>query len=230
MPEPRTVDHVVHAVENLDEAAAGYAELGFTVTPRADHPFGTSNRLVVVGGSYIEIVAVTSPEHLPITGFAARVAQHLLHDGPGITHIVLSSAHPESDREALGSRATGEIFSFSRPAPQVEGPPVTAEFDCVLVEAPSDLGIFLCHHRVPEAVWNAAATTHRNGATAITSISVPVDDASLADLAAAAHTELTDGVVQLGDVEVTTGPAAIRFDADIESTTVARVRLGTINR
>jgi hypothetical protein len=226
VPDPRTVDHVVHAVDDLEEAAAGYADLGFTVTPRADHPFGTSNRLVVVGGSYTEVVAVTSPEHLPLTGFAARVAQHLLHQGAGITHVVLSSAHPETDVEALGSRATGEIFSFSRPAPQVEGAPITAEFDCVLVDAPSDLGMFLCHHRVPEAVWNPAAIAHRNGATAITSIRLPVEDASIADLAAVAHTPVTDGATRIGDIEVASGPPAIRFDVELAATTIAGVAVG----
>ncbi|NIQ53863.1 MAG: VOC family protein, partial [Gammaproteobacteria bacterium] len=44
----RRIDHLVHAVDDLDAAAAAYEDLGFLVTPRADHPFGTSNRLVIL--------------------------------------------------------------------------------------------------------------------------------------------------------------------------------------
>ena len=123
MPERpvRTIDHVVHAVDDLDEAATAYEGLGFTVTPRADHPFGTSNRLVVLQDTYIEIVSVTDPQRIPTAGFAAGVTSRLRERGSGISHVVLSSSDPASDLAELGPLATGEIFSFSRPAPQVDG-------------------------------------------------------------------------------------------------------------
>jgi hypothetical protein len=218
---------VVHAVEDLEAAAIAYRDLGFTITPRADHPFGTSNRLVVLEGSYLEIVAVTRPEHLPITGFAARVAQHLLHQGQGITHVVLSSDDPDSDLEAMGDLATGEIFSFSRPAPQVEGPAITARFACVLLEGPADLGMFLCHHAVPEAVWNEAAMRHPNGARAFTTVTLPVQAASLGTLARAAGVADHAGDrLSLGGVSVGTGPAAIRFDVAVPAAHFAGVDFG----
>ncbi len=223
----RPLDHVVHAVEDLETAAIAYADLGFTVTPRADHPFGTSNRLVVLESNYIEIVAVTRPEHLPISGFGARVAQHLLHQGEGITHVVLSSDDPEADIEELGDLATGEIFSFSRPAPQVEGSPVTAEFACVLLDAPTDLGMFLCHHAVPEAVWNAAATHHPNGARAISTLTLPVGADSVDTLARAAGAGAHQAeTLDLAGVSVGTGPAAMRFDVTVAATHLAGVDIG----
>ncbi|MGF1665926.1 MAG: VOC family protein [Acidimicrobiia bacterium] len=223
----RRVDHVVHAVEDLEAAAIAYRDLGFTVTPRADHPFGTSNRLVVLDRSYLEIVAVTRPENLPITGFAARVAQHLLHQGQGITHVVLSSDHPEADLETVGDLATGEIFSFSRPAPQLEGPAITAEFACVLLEAPADLGMFLCHHAVPEAVWNEAAMHHPNGARALSAVTLPVEIPSLETLAMAAGvTGYGGGALDLAGVAFETGPAAIHFDVAVAATHFAGVDIG----
>jgi hypothetical protein len=229
VPDPsiRRIDHVVHAVEDLEAAAIAYRDLGFTVTPRADHPFGTSNRLVVLESSYLEIVAVTRPEHLPITGFAARVAQHLLHQGQGITHVVLSSDDPEADMEEMGDLATGEIFSFSRPAPQLEGPAVTAGFACVLLEAPADLGLFLCHHAVPEAVWNEAATKHPNRARAFSTVSLPVEADTLDTLARAAGVADRPGdVLDLGGVLVATGAAAIRFDVAVPAAHFAGVDIG----
>lgn len=222
---PRRLDHIVHAVDDLERAAAAYSELGFTVTPRADHPFGTSNRLVVLPGPYVEIVAVTRPERLPLRGFAARVARHLLHVGPGISHLVLGSDDPEAERDALGDLATGEIFSFSRPAPQVQGQDLTATFACVLLHEPSDLGLFLCHHRSPEAVWNAASTTHINDATRVISVDVPVVGATMATLAAAADADLDRGQVQLAGVSVFSGGPSIHFDATVPPTTVEGVRI-----
>jgi hypothetical protein len=221
----RVIDHVVHAVADLEEAARAYEGLGFTVTPVADHPFGTSNRLVVLEEGYVEIVAVTRPEHLPVSGFAARVAQHLLHHGPGITHIVLDSADPKGDLHQLGDLATGDIFSFSRPAPQVDGPDLTASFQCVLLHNPPDLGLFLCHHLAREAVWNPAALRHANGASAITEVGVPVAESSLRLLSAAAGVEPAASLT-LGDISVHRGPALLRFDVELPATRVAGVTLG----
>ena len=50
----RHVDHLVVPVPDLDAAAAELERTGFVVTPRADHPFGTSNRLVVFADTYLE--------------------------------------------------------------------------------------------------------------------------------------------------------------------------------
>lgn len=226
MPEPiaRTIDHVVHAVDDLDAAAGAYHQLGFVVTPRADHPFGTSNRLVVLRDSYLEIVAVTAPEKLPATGFAARVASHLMARGPGISHVVLSSRNPEADLASLGELATGELFSFSRPAPQLEGPAITAAFDCVLIHAPTDLGMFLCHHRVPQAVWNRATTDHHNRVTTLTGLDLPVEPGSLEVLARVAGVGTTSG--RLGPTKVGVGPAAIRFDVPFDTAVIAGVSVG----
>jgi Glyoxalase-like domain len=228
VPEPiaRTIDHVVHAVEDLDAAAGAYRQLGFVVTPRADHPFGTSNRLVVLGGSYLELVAVTAPERIPITGFAARVASHLLTRGPGISHVVLSSGDPQADRALLGELSTGEVFSFSRPAPQPEGPAITAAFDCVLIHAPADLGMFLCHHRVPQAVWNRTTTNHPNRATTITGLDLPVEPDSLRVLARVAGAPTDSG--RLGPTAVGVGPATIRFDVAVDATLIAGVSVGGV--
>jgi hypothetical protein len=226
MSEPvvRTIDHVVHAVDDLEAAAGAYGDLGFVVTPRADHPFGTSNRLVVLSDTYLEIVAVTAPENLPTNGFGARVAAHLMTRGPGISHVVLSSRDPDADLASLGDLATGEVFSFSRPAPQPEGPAITAAFDCVLVHAPADLGVFLCHHRVPDAVWNRTTTNHRNRATTITSVDLPVEPDSLRLLARVAGAPTDSG--RLGLTRVGVGPAAIRFDVALPATLIAGVTAG----
>jgi hypothetical protein len=139
-------------VPDLGEAGDAFSSLGFTVTPQADHPFGTSNRLVVVEGSYLELVAITHPELVPPdSGYVGRVRA----SAPGLAFIVLRSEDPDSDRHL------GSILRFSRPAPQPDGSLLEATFTVILPEDLSS-GIFYCHHHTPQAIWNAATLTHPN--------------------------------------------------------------------
>ena len=55
---PRPLDHIVHAVADLDGAADFYRKLGFTVGARNRHSWGTHNYLVQLEGFYIEILTV----------------------------------------------------------------------------------------------------------------------------------------------------------------------------
>jgi hypothetical protein len=108
----------------------------------------------------------------------------------------------------------------------MDGTDMTAEFACPLVHAPSDLGLFLCHHLVPAAVWNAASTTHPNGVSTITGLDLPVGDASLDVLAEVALGEVADGVLTLGPTRVSIGPAAIRFDRPVHAAEIAGLTVG----
>jgi hypothetical protein len=40
------IDHLVLCGRDLEAMRARYKEMGFTLTPRAEHPFGTGNSLV----------------------------------------------------------------------------------------------------------------------------------------------------------------------------------------
>ena len=52
------VDHLVMAVRDLASARQVYEMLGFTVTPRAEHPFGTSNHIIQLDDNFMELVGV----------------------------------------------------------------------------------------------------------------------------------------------------------------------------
>ena len=57
-----TLDHVLIAVRDLDITRDFYSTLGFRVTPEGVHPGrGTSNRLVVFGPEYLELISVREP-------------------------------------------------------------------------------------------------------------------------------------------------------------------------
>ena len=53
----RGLDHIVHAVRDLDRAADLYRKLGFTVGARNTHPWGTQNHIVQFDGCFIEVLA-----------------------------------------------------------------------------------------------------------------------------------------------------------------------------
>jgi len=53
---PHGLDHIVHAVRDLDAAAEFYRDAGFTVGARNRHPWGTHNRIVQLKNCYIEIL------------------------------------------------------------------------------------------------------------------------------------------------------------------------------
>ena len=57
MPPPLAIDHAVIAVRDLDAAAAQFAALGFTLTPRGFHSIGSQNHCVMLGSTYVELLA-----------------------------------------------------------------------------------------------------------------------------------------------------------------------------
>ena len=59
---PRGLDHIVHAVSDMDAASEFYVRAGFTVGSRNRHPWGTHNRIVQLKNCYIEILEVAEPE------------------------------------------------------------------------------------------------------------------------------------------------------------------------
>jgi hypothetical protein len=62
----RGIDHLVIAVNDLEQAAADYRQLGFTVVPGGKHPVGSHNALIAFeDGSYLEIIAFyrEAPDH-----------------------------------------------------------------------------------------------------------------------------------------------------------------------
>src|SRR3979490_2311258 len=65
----RGLDHIVHAVRDLDAAAALYERLGFVVGARNRHPWGTHNRTIQLPGFfYMELLTVAEPEKLTAAG------------------------------------------------------------------------------------------------------------------------------------------------------------------
>lgn len=178
----RGVDHVVVCVRDLARGRARYAQLGFTLTPPADHPFGTSNSLVQFAGrSFVELLAIRDPLAIPPHAppgqfsFAAFNAAFLARCGEAASMLVLRGDDARADVAAF--RAAGlttyEPFDFGREARQPDGSTSRLGFSLAFVTDPAmpDLGFFTCQHRhAPELFWKPDYQTHANGAAALAEV------------------------------------------------------------
>src|SRR5689334_3227966 len=96
----RGLDHVVHAVRDLDAAATLYRQLGFLVGVRNRHPWGTHDRIVQLPGFFVELLTVAEPEKIGSDGFATRFArlnESFLQRGEGLSLLVLESRDTDAD-------------------------------------------------------------------------------------------------------------------------------------
>lgn len=167
-----SLDHLVLPVSDLDGAADELSRAGFVVTPTAEHPFGTANRLVVFPDSYLELVSVVHADRIPDFGFARTVADHLASGMTGFSHVV-GAADSVSDAETsirANGRTPGPAMTFARPAPRSDGSTMTASF--TIVPVAENESIFFCVHHTPEAVWFQGHLVHPNGVRDMRSVRV----------------------------------------------------------
>src|SRR3984893_17286787 len=100
----RGLDHSVHAVRDLDAAAAFYRRLGFTVGARNRHPWGTHNHIVQLPGFFVELLTVAEPEKLGGAGFAALFGgfnHSFLRAQEGFSFLMLESHDAAADARAF---------------------------------------------------------------------------------------------------------------------------------
>lgn len=178
------VDHVVLSVRDLDAAGAFLGRAGFTVTPRADLPFGTSNRFVLLDGNFIDLLATTSPEkippHRPERYSLGAQHQEMLARREGLSFVAMISDDARRDREKFiaGGLTAAEAIDVSRLAPQPDGTEARIAFTMVVV-ADSRLGDaqhFIYQIRTPDTFWPPAFQVHANGATEISEVVLVADE------------------------------------------------------
>lgn len=168
----RGIDHIVHAVRDLEAARATYDRLGFTLTPPAGHPFGTCNSLAQFGASFVELLAVEDESRIPAQregffSFAAFCRDFLVRH-EGIAMLALDSANADADVAAFrrAGIGAGPRFDFSRMARQPDGFEGEVSFSLAFAFDPKlpETGVFTCQNRTPEFFWRRAYQAHANGA------------------------------------------------------------------
>jgi len=183
-PIPRGLDHIVHAVRDLDAAGGRYRALGFTVGTRNRHPWGTHNAIVQFSGVFIELLTVGEPELIaparPRTfSFGAFTRDFLAH-GEGLAMLVLEGKGAAADAEAFRVAGIGDfdVFDFEREGKRPDGQPAKVAFSLAFAADPRapDTGFFTCQQHFPENFWNAAFQSHPNTASSVAGVVMVADN------------------------------------------------------
>ena len=177
---PRGLDHIVHAVHDLEAAADLYRRLGFTVGARNRQPreWGTQNHIVQTPDTFIELLAVVDDSGMAPHGpryfsFGAFNRDFLEH-GEGLSMLVLKGGGAR-DADEFRSKGIGDfgIYEFEREGKRPDGTQLTFSFTLAFASDPHapDVGFFSCQHRhPPENFWNPEFQKHANGVTATAGI------------------------------------------------------------
>ena len=154
----RGLDHIVHAVGNLDAAADFYRRCGFKVGARNTHPWGTHNHVVQLAGFFIEILTVGEPNRLGDDGLSQHFGipnKEAIARGDGFSMLVLESDDSASDVAdfAEAKIGTSDVLPFSRQAMLPDGSTATVGFSLAFARDPtSPQTLFAtCRQTNPEA-------------------------------------------------------------------------------
>ncbi len=206
----RSLDHIVLAVSDLEVAAARYEALGFTLTPRAEHAWGTANRLAQFAGRcFIEILSVDRPqkvaEHsrtLPERGFDfGGFNRDFLGQREGASMLVLSGGDARADCASFAPLGGHPPFDFERKATLPDGSSAKVAFSLAFASDPAlpHCGFFTCQNHFPDVFWKPAFQGHANGAETITVVVLAADEpgrhaAFLERFTGAASQEISGGL------------------------------------
>ncbi len=180
----RGLDHVVLCARDLQALAANYGRLGFTLTPRAQHPFGTANQLAQLTGNFIELLSLTQPADVPaatseIFSFGAYSEDFLAH-GEGFSMVALKSNGWQADRAHFieqGLRVWAP-FEFSRRAGQPDGSEITVGFKLTFATHPEmpRAVFFTCDHQhEAKYFYKSQFQDHANTATGLAEVLMVAD-------------------------------------------------------
>jgi hypothetical protein len=173
----RGLDHIVHAVRDLEAAAASYRALGFTVGVRNKHPWGTHNHIIQLAGFFIELLTVAEPEKLGEDGFSrlfGRFNQDFLARHEGFSLLILESTEAAADTAAFqrAGIAASDMLRFEREGRTPDGMPIKVAFSLAFARdaAAPEIGFATCQQHYPERFWNPAFQQHANGVQGVTGV------------------------------------------------------------
>jgi glyoxalase-like protein len=174
------IDHLVLCGIDLEAMRERYAALGFTLTPLAQHPFGTRNSLVQLDNVFIELLSVAQPEKIPEHrpghfSFAA-FNRDFLKQGEGLSMLVLDSVDARADTAFYRRHGleTYQPFDFSRRAKLPTGDNAVVSFSLAFVADPQmpRCGFFCCQQHAPQYFWQPYYQDHPNGAQTVLEVAL----------------------------------------------------------
>ena len=151
------IDHVLIAVRDLDAALHTYTQLGFTLTPRGFHSFGSQNHCAMFAGDYLELLAVPTPRA------ETKTWADFLQDGEGVATLAFKTDDAQAAYDELidDGIAAQPPVTLSRPASTPTGER-QASFRLARLPAEYTPGVssFLCEHQTRDVVWQPDYLRH----------------------------------------------------------------------
>lgn len=178
MKDTRGIDHLVIAVRDLEVARQRYAAMGFTLTPVAEHPWGTINSLVQLQGNFLELLAVGNGDNIQEPGpgefsFGA-FNRNFLRQREGFSQLVFEGHDARADRAEFAASGldTYDNFDFKRQAKLPDGSSVEVAFSLAFVTHPeiTDASFFTCQQHAPEYFWKPDYQRHANTARQVSEV------------------------------------------------------------
>jgi catechol 2,3-dioxygenase-like lactoylglutathione lyase family enzyme len=181
----RGLDHIVHAVRDLDAGADLYRRLGFTVGARNRHPWGTHNHIVQLPGFFVEVLTMAEPDKLGTDGFSTLFGDYnrrFLEVGEGFSLLILESTDAAADARAFAAAkiAASDVMRFERQGTRPDGSPMTVAFSLAFARdalAPAH-NFAVCQQHFPENFWNPAWQRHPNAVTGVGGVVMVADNPS----------------------------------------------------
>ena len=151
------------AVRDLDAAAAGFRRLGFTLTPRGFHSIGSQNHCIMLGSTYIELLA--APVEHPWLAYYRQ----FLERGEGLAALALASTDADRDYAELKARGVAVRTPMDLSRPMDGG---VARFRIVQIDGTPGGSVFLCQHLTRELLWRPQWQSHGNGAQELVGVAL----------------------------------------------------------
>lgn len=159
--------------DNLDELSGLFQGEGFALTPLAHHNLGSSNRLIMLGSSYIELLGWEKGKQVQ----RAEIANQAL----GLDALVFRTDNANACYEQLKASgfAVNPVQDLSREG-DFEGNKVSVRFKTVRFSEQPILGlrIYFCEHLTPEYVWQKEWLVHPNRICSLRQITITSSDIS----------------------------------------------------
>ena len=167
-PTEYLFDHLVIMVrDSLDELSEIFLNQGFQLTPLAHHNLGSSNRLIMLKSSYIELLGWEKGKQVQ----RAEIANQPI----GLDALVFrtNDAHACFNQLKEAGFAVNPVQDLSREG-EFMGNTVLVEFKTVrFSEQPiPGLRIYFCQHLTPDYVWQKQWLIHPNNTQDLQEIAI----------------------------------------------------------
>jgi len=157
--------------DSLDALGELFLGKGFHLTPLAHHNLGSSNRLIMLDSSYIELLGWEKGKQVQ----RAEIANQSL----GLDALVFRTTDAQACYEQLKASgfAVNPVQDLSREG-EFMGKAVLVEFKTVRfsVQPIPGLRIYFCEHLTPEYVWQEPWLTHTNTVESLKQINIACSD------------------------------------------------------